>query len=150
MKALNKKHGAPFCAGISRRRNKNTLKRTQQLILHTLANSSCCCLRSSSSGMPRFSSRELAFLLFRATVLHSCSTSFTSVMYDANPRLSKAAELLLFAREQDEMSPPLVAKQSRTQTGGGGMWWDGMGLTVDDVLRGYGLLVRLVAYFIGL
>lgn len=47
---------------------------------HTLANNSCCCLRSSSSGMPRFSSRELAFLLFSATVLHSCRTSFTSVM----------------------------------------------------------------------
>lgn len=30
------------------------------------------------------------------------------------------------------------------------MWWDGMGLTVNDVLRGNGLLVRLVAYFIGL
>lgn len=56
----------------------------------TLANSSCCCLRSSSSGMPRFSRRELAFLLFRATVLHSWRTSFTSVMYDAKPRLSRA------------------------------------------------------------
>lgn len=41
--------------------------------------------------MPRFSSRELAFLLFRATVLHSCRTSFTSGIYDANPRLSRAA-----------------------------------------------------------
>lgn len=30
------------------------------------------------------------------------------------------------------------------------MGWDGMGLTVDDVLWRYGLLVRLVAYFIGL
>lgn len=59
----------------------------------TLANNSCCCLRSSSSGIPRFSSRELAFLLFKATVLHSCSTSFTSVMYDAKPRLSRAVVL---------------------------------------------------------
>lgn len=60
-------------------------------IIPTLANNSCCCLRSSSSGIPRFSSRELAFLLFRATVLHSWSTSFTSVMYEPKPRLSRAA-----------------------------------------------------------
>lgn len=58
----------------------------------TLAKSSCCCLRSSSSGIPRFSRRELAFLLLSATVLHSCKTSFTSVMYDAKPRLSSAVE----------------------------------------------------------
>lgn len=50
------------------------------LIILTLANNSCCWRRSSSSGMPRFSRRELAFLRFKATVLHSCSTSFTSVM----------------------------------------------------------------------
>lgn len=56
----------------------------------TFANNSCCCLRSSSSGMPRFSKRELAFLLFSATVLHSCKTSFTSLIQEPKPKLSSA------------------------------------------------------------
>lgn len=105
----------------------------------TLANNSCCCLSSSSSGIPRFSSRELAFLLFKATVLHSCSTSFTSVMYDAKPRLSRAAVL-----KQEAKVKLTFIREQWNQDGAN----FGPALTIDDMLRRYGLLVGLVAYFI--
>lgn len=68
--------------------------------LLTFANNSCCCLNNSSSGMPRFSKRELAFLLFNATVLHSCKTSFTSLMQEPNPKLSSAREMKILKCER--------------------------------------------------
>lgn len=106
------------------------------LIVLTLANNSCCCLRSSSSGMPRFSRRELAFLLFKATVLHSCSTSFTSVMYEPKPRLSRAAVLEAIMQ---------VCSFQHTNCAK----IDNAARTVDHMLWRDGLFVGLVADFIG-
>ena len=39
-----------------------------------LANSSCCCLSNSSSGIPRFSSLVLCLRLLAAVSLHSVKT----------------------------------------------------------------------------
>lgn len=87
--------------------------------------------------MPRFSRRELAFLRFRATVLHSCSTSFTSVMYEPKPRLSRAA---VWRQSHAGLSFQHTSSANIDQ----------VARTVDHVLWRDGLFVGLVADFIGL